>query len=152
MKIQLLTAYNSQYTGGGDNALINQLRGTDNFRLGEWQGYNDTDFEAILDLGEMRNINKISMGFLQDIGSWIWMPKNVSFEYSDDGKVFKHLGIVENTVPAEENGSVVKDFEIIISFKARYIKIKASKFGTIPEWHLGAGNPSWIFADEIVVE
>ena len=69
MKIQLLSAYNSQYTGGGDNALINQLRGTDNFRLGEWQGYHDTDLEAILYLGEERDINKISIGFLQDIGT-----------------------------------------------------------------------------------
>ena len=70
----------------------------------------------------------------------------------DDGKVFKQLGLVENTVPADEYKPVIKDFEIKIPLTARYIKIKASKFGTIPEWHIGAGNPSWIFADEIVIE
>lgn len=152
LKLKLLSAYNSQYTGGGDNALINQLRGTDNFRLGEWQGYNDTDFEAIVDLGEIKTINKIGIGFLQDIGSWIWMPKSVTFTCSDDGNVYKQLGTVENTVPADEYKSVNKDFEIKIPVTTRFIKIKALKFGTIPEWHIGAGNPSWIFADEILIE
>ena len=152
MKLQLLSKYSSQYTGGGDYALINQLRGNDNFRLGEWQGYNDTDFGAVLDLGEVKKIEKIAVGFLQDIGSWIWMPGKVIFEFSEDGQNFKELGIVENTIPTDEYTSVIKDFELKKSVNTRYIKIKAEKFGTIPEWHLGAGNPSWIFVDEIVVE
>ena len=152
MKIKLLTSYNPQYTGGGENALINQLRGTDNFRLGEWQGYHDTDFEAIIDLGEESQVNKISIGFLQDIGSWIWMPKKVVIEYSDDGKNYKQYGIAENTIIEDEYRAVTNDFSVFSQVNTRFLRIKAIKFGKIPEWHVGAGNPSWIFTDEIIVE
>ncbi len=152
LKIKLNFEYNSQYSGGGDFALINKIRGNANFRLGEWQGYHDTDFEAIIDLGIKKSVKRIAIGFLQDIGSWIWMPRNVIFEYSDDGQNFNQLGIIENSVPVDNYDSVIKDFEINSNIETRYIKVKALKFGTIPEWHLGAGNPSWIFTDEIVVE
>ena len=152
LKIKLNSEYNSQYSGGGDFALINKIRGSANFRLGEWQGYHDADFEAIIDLGEKKAVKRIAIGFLQDIGSWIWMPRKVIFEYSDDGQNFKQLAIIENSVPVDNYDTIIKDFEINSDIETRYIKVKALKFGIIPEWHLGAGNPSWIFTDEIIVE
>jgi hypothetical protein len=36
--------------------------------------------------------------------------------------------------------------------KARYVKVKARNFGPIPEWHPGAGYPSFIFIDEITIQ
>ena len=36
--------------------------------------------------------------------------------------------------------------------KARYIKVFAKNFGTIPEWHLGAGGEGFIFIDEIDIK
>jgi len=37
------------------------------------------------------------------------------------------------------------------SCKARFVRVRASNFGTIPEWHPGAGYPAFIFIDEITV-
>jgi hexosaminidase len=36
--------------------------------------------------------------------------------------------------------------------KGRYIKVVAHTIGRCPAWHKGAGDPAWIFADEIVIE
>ncbi|MCK7541623.1 MAG: hypothetical protein MZV63_67435 [Marinilabiliales bacterium] len=36
--------------------------------------------------------------------------------------------------------------------KAAKIRITARSMKRCPEWHRGAGMPSWIFIDEIVVE
>jgi hypothetical protein len=33
----------------------------------------------------------------------------------------------------------------------RYFRVVARK-QLLPDWHAGAGNPAWIFADEIVIE
>jgi hypothetical protein len=44
------------------------------------------------------------------------------------------------------------DFIIKKTVKTRYLKIKAINFGTIPAWHLGEGNPSHLFIDEIFVK
>ncbi len=52
ISIKLETQYANQYNAGGDNALIDGLRGSLDFRTGAWQGYQDTDVIAIIDLGE----------------------------------------------------------------------------------------------------
>ena len=44
--LDLKSSYSNQYNAGGDNALINGLKGPDNFMTGYWQGYHDQDFEA----------------------------------------------------------------------------------------------------------
>jgi hypothetical protein len=36
--------------------------------------------------------------------------------------------------------------------QARYIKIKATNFGKLPEWHQGFGGDAYIFVDEIEVK
>ncbi|HOV10326.1 MAG TPA: GH92 family glycosyl hydrolase [Bacteroidales bacterium] len=151
-KIKLLSKYSSQYTGGGDNALIDGIRGGDNFRLGEWQGYDSVDFEAIVDLGGKQIINKISTGFLQDIGSWIWMPVQVEFSVSDDGVDFVKVADIKNTVPINDYKCTIRELASDVKTEGRYVKIKAYNFGTIPEWHLGAGYSGWIFVDEIMIE
>jgi len=35
---------------------------------------------------------------------------------------------------------------------ARYVKVKAKNFGTLPNWHQGAGGDAFIFIDEITIK
>jgi len=152
-KIKLLSKYSNQYTAGGDEALIDYIRGGDDFRDGSWQGYEKEDFAAIVDLGKIQPVHKISTGFLQSIRSWIWMPTEVEYYVSNDGVHFKKVGVVYNGVPDNEYSDVHIDFSYeLTNVKTRYIKVIAKNYGTIPEWHLGAGGDSWIFVDEIVIE
>jgi predicted alpha-1,2-mannosidase len=48
-KITLESKYSSQYTGGGDFALIDGIRGTTNWSGGGWQGYQGKDFVAVVE-------------------------------------------------------------------------------------------------------
>jgi hypothetical protein len=32
------------------------------------------------------------------------------------------------------------------------IRFKVKNFGKCPDWHLGAGNNTWLFIDEIILE
>src|SRR6185503_2991161 len=70
-KITIESKYSTQYTGGGDFALIDGIRGTTNWSGGGWQGYQGKDFVATIDLGNAQTVAKIGAGFLQDMGSWI---------------------------------------------------------------------------------
>lgn len=150
--IKLNTKYNSQYSGGGENAVIDGLRGNNNFRLGAWQGYLKDDFEAIIDLGSKQQIHKLGAGFLQDIASWIWMPSKIIFSISDDNINFTEVVEINNVIADNDYNSIIKDFMAEVNTKGRFVKIKAFNYGKIPEWHLGAGNYGWIFIDEIVIE
>ena len=78
--------YSVKYTGGGDNALIDCVRGSTDFTDSRWQGFEQEDFDVIIELIKPVNVRQISIGFLQNIGSWIYFPKSVEFGISGDGK------------------------------------------------------------------
>jgi predicted alpha-1,2-mannosidase len=144
--------YSSQYTGGGDLALIDGIRGTTNWSGGAWQGYQGQDFVATIDLGQTQNVSKLGAGFLQDVGSWIWMPRQVDFETSLDGQNFVPALSIKNDIPDQNYKVEIRDFvKGIASQKARYIRIRAHNYGKIPSWHAGKGGNAWIFIDEIII-
>ena len=116
--------YSSQYTGGGDLALIDGVRGTTNWSGGVWQGYQGQDFVATIDLGQVQSVSKLGAGFLQDVGSWIWMPREVDFETSLDGRNFVPALSIKNDLADQDYKVEIRDFVKGIALqKARYIRI-----------------------------
>ena len=151
-KIDIKNRYSDQYTAGGDIALIDLQRGNDNFRVGMWQGYYGVDVDVTVDLGEPTNITRLAGSFLQDQGSWIFMPEKVEFFISNDGKNFKSVGVVKNEVAQDAEDAVIQELDINKRLNARYVRMVATNPGPCPEWHVGAGEPSWIFCDEVIID
>ncbi|MFD2822246.1 GH92 family glycosyl hydrolase [Lacinutrix iliipiscaria] len=155
ISIQLETEYANQYNGGGNNALIDGIYGTQDFRTGTWQGYYDKDLIALVNLGSQKSIEKINVNFLQDQRSWIFYPTEVECLVSNDGIDFKLISKtkIDATVPSE--GSELKTIRFSGDGKPyRYIKIIAKKLGILPKWHLGYEHDgrSWLFVDEISIK
>lgn len=152
--ITLTNSYSPLYSAGGDLALIDRVRGNENFKTGTWQGFYGVDLEAILDLGKTQTIRQLELGCIQDAYSWIFMPKEVRFYTSLDASDWSLVGIIPNTVDEKQYGGIIKKFIVnsVPSRKARYVKVVAKSRGLCPDWHVGSGNKSWIFADEIVVK
>ena len=151
--INIHTEYANQYAAAGDKTLIDHLRGGENYRTGNWQGYRG-DIVANIDLGEIKEVTSISIGFLQDIKSWIFYPKTIEILTSENGEFYNHLSFIENNFPDDKEGTFTKDFTYDIGHKIdiKYIKLKAINYGVCPQWHLGAGGQTWLFADEIIIE
>src|SRR5690606_18750375 len=63
LKVELTYPYSGRCTGGGKYALTDGVRGTNNYRDGSWQGFSMSDFEAVVDLEQITDINKISVVF-----------------------------------------------------------------------------------------
>jgi predicted alpha-1,2-mannosidase len=152
LTVNLKSKYSSQYSAGGPQALVDGIRGELNWRLGGWQGFQGQDFEAIIDLGFKKSIKQLGAGFAQDIRSWIWMPTEVIFQISNDGKKFKTIATVKNSTLENDYELSIHDFVANVISKGRYLKVIAKNYGTIPEWHLGSGGKSYIFIDEIWVK
>ncbi|MFN3939021.1 MAG: GH92 family glycosyl hydrolase [Chitinophagales bacterium] len=153
MQVKYIKPYNAQYTAGGDNALIDGLRGNTEFRTGAWQGWWGDDMEIIVDLGAEREISRITAGFLQDSKSWILFPTNVVFYASGAGDIFKPIAEQLHNTNADDLLPATKEFTVSFDMqKVQYIKIRASNFGILPPTHPGAGGQAWIFCDEIIVE
>ena len=150
--IELTNAYSPLYPAGGDMALVDQIRGNNNFKTGTWQGFHNTNIEAIITFKTKTKIEKISIGFIQEPGAWLFFPKKVSFFISDNKKDWILVGSEENTFDKKVS-SPIHDFSIqVYPKRVKYIKIIAENSGPCPDWHLGAGGDTWLFCDEVVLE
>jgi len=150
--INIESKYANQYSAAGDKTLIDHLRGSGSYRTGRWQGYRE-DLKATVNLGSQKTVSTLSIGFLQDIKSWIFYPNYVRFSISSDGVNFKEIAVINNTFPDDKYGSFHHDFSVEISpVKAQFIKVEAQNYGECPDWHLGAGGTTWLFTDEIIIK
>ncbi len=151
--ITLESDYANQYNAGGNDALIDGIRGSRDFRTGAWQGYQDKDVVAIVDLGRVMPIDSIKVSFLQEQRSWIFLPTQVECYVSDNPRAF-YKSLPEVTFDSATNNEETKIASANFSmrgYSARYVKIVAKNIGDLPDWHLGApyNGKAWIFIDEI---
>lgn len=155
-KMTYITKPDPQYYENGERGLIDRLHGTENFRIGGWQGWQG-DCEVVIDLLEPRTVSRVATECLESMRAWIFFPQRVIVEISDDGKVFRPFGSVENkdfpAILERQEKSTVASFTVASeATTARYVRIKAVNFGKLPAWHVSAGAQAWLFVDEITVE
>ena len=120
-----------------------------------WLGFEGNNLNAVVDLGELKEIKSLSMNFLQVTNHIVFFPVQVEFFYSDDNLKWKSLGKVSNKFDLSPKSKVndIQTFSINAGeLKARYIKVIADNMSKAPIWHHGADLPSWIFADELIIE
>jgi predicted alpha-1,2-mannosidase len=153
-KVNIKSKYNPQYNAGGDEGIIDGLHGTENWRKGDWQGYQPQNFEAVIDLLKEQKISMVSSNYLQDTRSWILFPTKVKYSFSIDGITYGNSIEMENTTPAQNYEVLIQTFSKTLPQKisARYVKVEAFNYGKLPEWHQGAGGDAFIFIDEIEIK
>jgi predicted alpha-1,2-mannosidase len=152
--VKLNSQYASKYSAGGPDGLIDGVRGDRDWRLGTWQGYKGQDFEAVVDLGEIKNVKKISAEFLEDVQSRIRMPVEIAYSVSKDGINFEDVMHFKNNIQGnlDDTDIVIKDYPADLNIKTRFIKVHAKNIGKIPGGQPGYGSDAWIFIDEIIIE
>jgi predicted alpha-1,2-mannosidase len=150
--VKLNSEYHHNYTGGGADGLIDGIKGSNNFHTDAWQGYEGVDLDAVIDLGQTKNISLISASFLQNTGSWIFYPKNIEYFVSNDGTNFSSIYKIENVVTSDQSETGIKDFDKTFEgIDTRFIKVVATNVGVCPSWHIASGGKAWLFIDEIIV-
>lgn len=152
--IRLISQYLPQYHGSGDDALIDGIKGSENWRKGYWQGFWGKDFEAVIDMKQATKVNEVDLRFLQDSRSWILLPTAVEFWISDDDKNYTLYGTQSIDVNPKDDNVFIKETNFVAKQpkQARFIKIKAKNFGKLPADHIGAGGDAYIFMDEISIK
>ncbi|MDD3812916.1 MAG: family 20 glycosylhydrolase [Bacteroidales bacterium] len=151
--VTYINGYSVKYPAGGNEALVNSLRGSINLSDGQWQGFEGNDMVAEIDLGSAIPVRKVTVGTLHSIGSWVFFPTAVEVWTAGQSREFVMQGRVENEKDIRSQQREIQDF--IINFdpqSVRYLRIIASNTGFCPPWHAGAGFNAWLFVDEIIVE
>ncbi|TAJ11343.1 beta-N-acetylhexosaminidase [Marinilabiliaceae bacterium JC017] len=150
--IKYLCPYSEKFPGSGKYTLNNCLRGSKNFNDKKWLGYEGNNLEIVYDLNQIEEINKVLVGCLHNVDSWIFLPKEINVWASNDGKTFNHIAKTTNELPLKEKSQIV-DFELNLNHtRARFFKIEVKNQGQAPKWHNAAGSDVWLFVDEIILE
>ena len=144
--------YRPEYSGGGDNALVDGTLGGGDYKDGRWQGFYGIDADIEIDLGTWTKVNALNIGFLVNAHDWILRPDTIQVYGSYNGKDYTLRGTFPLTTEVTHEGNFTfrERFEIPIS--TRLLRIVVKNPGKLPEGLPGAGFDSWIFMDEIVVE
>ena len=133
--------YYSNYTAGGDSALVDGVRGGWSYSDHRWQGFINKDLDVTIDLGASIPIHSVCAGFMQLIGPGVWMPRSVEILTSEDGTNFTSLMQINNEVPQDKEELVLRDFGWEGNATARYVQYIAHP----------NDKGGFIFTDEIVI-
>ena len=149
----LTTPPSPRYPGTGARTLTDGALGSLDFHEGLWQGWQGADLEAVVDLGRPTPVSAVEGSLQQTALSWILLPRDLTVWLSDDGATWHMAGTAPSDQPPERKDPFL--YRLVVQMPAgtvaRWIKVKATNPGPLPAWHPGAGTPSWIFCDEIVV-
>ncbi|HCY41625.1 MAG TPA: beta-N-acetylhexosaminidase [Prolixibacteraceae bacterium] len=146
------TLFSDYYKGSGEYTLVNAIRGSTDHHDGEWQGWAGNDMEIVIDLQQATEISSISVGALQNAGSYIFFPVKMEFFISTDGLKFEKVGEMPNDVDPLSGDKQLKDFSVSFTpTTAGYVKIVSKNLGKCPKGHAGEGKDAWMFIDEVVV-
>jgi len=140
--VKLATKYDAKYTGGGDKALTNGRRASRaEAKDRAWQGYKRQNLDVVIDLEEPMSINSLSTGFLQQLKAGVYLPKQVEYAFSRDGKAYEVIGVVKGDSVKSGQKDMRKSFQIegLDLERVRYLRVRADYV------------KEWLFVDEIML-
>jgi Chitobiase/beta-hexosaminidase C-terminal domain len=143
-----------KYSSGGAPALINNEGGNPAASANTWLGFRADTINIELQFHQPTRINEVLINFLQDEGSWIFLPSLTQLYYLDEKTgVFelykKESRAADSPAPgARCYYSSIKSGRDII---AGTLRLQIIPLQHIPDWHEGKGQAAWVFIDEIKV-
>ena len=144
--------YSEKYAAGGSSALTDGKIADAYCLDGAWQGFLGSDLDAIIDLGDETVLKNVEASFLQEIGSGIFLPKEVEIAVSGNGQDFQVVATLKHTVSERQAVSVIEKLGAYeLNAQGRYVRLRARNYGTIPDWHAAADQKAWLFVDEIII-
>lgn len=152
------STYKAIYSAGGENALTDGIQGSNTtYADGHWQGYWGDSIDAVIDFGTPKELHKVSMRFMQNTFDWILAPKEIKVYTSSDGKRWERIAGRQFDFDPRDTGMRLRHCSIELNTqtttpKTRFLRVVVPNPGALPDWHPAPGQPSYLFADEIVIE
>ncbi len=133
--------YAPKYAAGGDNALVDGIRGGWTYSDHCWQGFiGGKGIDVTIDLEKDTTIHYIGADFMQECEPDVFLPAEVVISASTDGQTFEELSRIVHEVVKDDKVSF-SNFSWQGETRARYVRYQAT-YGPF------AG---WLFTDEVIV-
>lgn len=146
-QVQFSTPPANNYRGNGGNfGIVNGLWAK-GFNSNEWLGWQGKDPIFTFLLNNASTIQTITVGTWYQPSSWVHLPSAIMVWSSNDGQNWQP---VDATLQIQENRKAIIHLKTPV--KTAFLKLKINHLGKIPEGLPGAGNPAWLFIDEIAID
>ncbi len=139
-------APHKKYNHNASLNLVDGILGTERWKGDQWLGFNKPNVEMIIDLDTITSIDFFTIGFLNQNGSWIYLPDSMKVSVSDDRIEWTKVKEV-----AIEGDEIVNRIELQLNTTGQYVKVEVIPMEKIPEGRGGAGSTPWTFIDEIQI-
>ena len=150
--VTLRVAPSRGYEFNGGPELTDGLTGDTNYKTGRWLGFQGKDLDAAIDLKQPVEISKVSFNTNVVKGDWIMGAAGITVKVSEDGQNFKEVAtkVIPSLKQSDKDGIYSQEITFT-PVKARYVEV-IIKSDKLPAWHGGAGNPAYLFVDEIIIQ
>ena len=141
------------YSAGAPANLTDGVRGPNVYKSIEWTAWHGSPVELTVDLGEATSISNVTLGFLANKPSYIFLPEFVTVSVSENGEDFVEVASVNHGVEGKDDPDTVVDRSYdFAQTNARYVRVKLTPVASIPDWHYAPGKRTFVFVDEIIVK
>ena len=150
--VTTLTETHPNYTFNCPDLLTDGLVGVGPYNSGDFAGWYNQPFEAIVEMGGTKYSEVILSTFVFKY-DWIINPESVTVYTSEDGENFTEVAHMDIEVEGQmDDGNGCQDYTLRFDeTSAKYLKVVAETSLSLPDWHPGAGRPGFLFIDEIIV-
>lgn len=149
--VELLTPPNPQYSAKRALTLYDLESGGDNHADGKWLGFYGEPMEAVLSFDEAIDIQTVGISVKQDYPSHIYPPQQINLWGGADSADARLLAQFEPDLQTGASPTRMVGIPLVGS-NIRYLRVEAKPYVPIPDGFPAAGNPAWIFIDEIIVQ
>lgn len=143
-----------KYIGEGPNTLNDNKGGFATLGSKTWLGYNTDTVNYVLQFGKKVMIKELLFDFLQNEGSWVFLPERIQVFYKEAiNQPYKLFGeeIFEIIGPAAGARCEQRKITGKKTVSAQSVQVRIVPIKKIPDWHAAKGEHAWLFIDEIKV-
>ena len=149
-------APDKQYPGKGSQTLSDLQSGSDGLRDGNWVGFQGDTVIFDAELVGTQRPGRIIISSVANYGSWVLPPREISVQVKGAegkwrNKAHWTASATELADMQRQPGPWMKTLKVSAR-RSGAIRIRIIPFGKLPEDHPGAGNPAWLFLDEILFQ
>jgi len=148
----LVKAVNERYQADGAKTLIDGELGGYNSGNNKWLG-TQQDMEFMVFFKNPVKPHTLTLNCLRAIGSQIFFPTGIQVWGGPDAQHLHPIGSLTTAPQKKGDPDLVQGLNCKLSLNGPVscLKVVAKPIYKLPAWHPAKGKPSWIFADEVLV-
>ena len=147
------TPISPKYQAQGSSTVLDGQYGSLSFRDNKYLGFNGTDVEFTIDLGEVMPVKSAAAHFLVSVDDGIHAPQSMEVQIATRPDNFIPFAVADNTEGSRQGEPYHYSLDLSgKTAKARYLKFLVKSPIRIPPGYLFAGTDAWLFIDEVLVQ